>query len=145
MIRSILVVCVGNICRSPVGEALLRSALPNVQVASAGLGAMTGQGADPTMAEVAADAGIDLAGHVARQFSSQDAARHDLILVMEASQRDHIAAQWPHLRGRTFRFDRDADVPDPYRRPRAAHAAVVAQLQAAVPTWVRLAGTETPR
>ena len=51
--QSILVVCTGNICRSPVGERLLRSRLPDMKVDSAGIAALTGEAADPVMAETA--------------------------------------------------------------------------------------------
>ncbi|MFA9231998.1 MAG: protein tyrosine phosphatase, partial [Microgenomates group bacterium] len=46
MFNSILVVCVGNICRSPVGERVLQAALPNLIVSSAGVAALVGNPAD---------------------------------------------------------------------------------------------------
>ncbi|MDX9738299.1 MAG: low molecular weight phosphotyrosine protein phosphatase, partial [Azonexus sp.] len=62
MFKSILVVCVGNICRSPTGEALLKSKLQGrgIEVTSAGLGALVGKPVDSTAAEVMATAGYSL-------------------------------------------------------------------------------------
>ncbi len=47
MFNKILVVCVGNVCRSPTAERLLKRFHPSLTVASAGLGALVGKGADP--------------------------------------------------------------------------------------------------
>ncbi|MDO9475924.1 MAG: low molecular weight phosphotyrosine protein phosphatase, partial [Pseudohongiella sp.] len=69
--QHILVVCLGNICRSPVAEAMLKRALPQRQIKSAGLTAMVGQGADPSASEFAHADGLDLSGHVAQQLSSE--------------------------------------------------------------------------
>lgn len=46
MFDSILIVCTGNICRSPIGERLLRRALPNKKIDSAGVGALIDHAAD---------------------------------------------------------------------------------------------------
>ena len=51
--QSILTVCVGNICRSPVAAALLRADLPDVHVSSAGIAALVGEDVDPTARQVA--------------------------------------------------------------------------------------------
>ena len=48
--NSILVICEGNICRSPMAQGLLAAALPNAQVHSAGLGALVGMPAECTCA-----------------------------------------------------------------------------------------------
>ncbi|MEO1738255.1 hypothetical protein RB531_3771 [Salmonella enterica subsp. enterica serovar Typhimurium] len=53
MFNKILVVCVGNVCRSPTAERLLKRFHPSLTVASAGLGALVGKGADPAAASVA--------------------------------------------------------------------------------------------
>lgn len=55
MFNNILVVCVGNICRSPTAERLLQRYHPELKVESAGLGALVGKGADPTAISVAAE------------------------------------------------------------------------------------------
>ena len=58
MFNKILVVCVGNICRSPTAERLLRRHLPAVTVESAGLGALVGKAADERAAAVVMRTGV---------------------------------------------------------------------------------------
>lgn len=73
MFEKILVVCVGNICRSPTGERLLQQHLPNKHIESAGIGTeksgLTGKAADKTANELALLHGIDLSGHQAKQLT----------------------------------------------------------------------------
>lgn len=83
MINSILVVCIGNICRSPTGERLLKAALPERKIASAGLKAMVGGSADETASIVANEHGVSLQDHVAQQLTADMCRDSDLILVME--------------------------------------------------------------
>lgn len=138
--KSVLVVCVGNICRSPVGERLLRAHLAEagVKVDSAGLGAVVGHGADDMAAEVAGEHGLSLDGHVARQFTSEIGAGYDLILVMEPGHKAEVARRAPQLSGRTMLFDQwtgARGIPDPYRRSKEFHAAVFDQLHGAATAW----------
>ena len=65
-ITHLLVVCVGNICRSPMAEALLRDALTgpeDIIVESAGLGALVGQAADKHAVELMKERSIDITAH----------------------------------------------------------------------------------
>lgn len=139
MFDSILVVCVGNICRSPVGERLLSQSLPNHRIASAGIGALVGHPADATMSEVAADHGLSLDGHTAQQFTAALGQGYDLILVMEPGHRKEIMRSAPQLTGRTMLFDQwsgGQGIPDPYRHERSAHEHAFQQISAAAQTWV---------
>lgn len=144
MFRSILVVCLGNICRSPVGERRLSAGLPDLRVGSAGLHALVGEPADPVTAEVAARHGIDVAGHVARQMTAELGAAHDLILVMEKAHRNEIVARMPQLSGRTMLFgqwiDGGLDVPDPFRRPVEMHETAVSLIRRAGDAWIARLG-----
>ncbi len=67
--NSILVVCTGNICRSPIGERLLRKRLPGVKVNSAGVHGLVKHPADATAADVAANHGVSLEGHAGRKLT----------------------------------------------------------------------------
>lgn len=140
MIKSVLVVCVGNICRSPVGERLLAAALPELKVASAGLHAMVGEAADDCASEAAADQGIDLSDHVGRQLTPELGAGYDLILVMERIHRHEIARRHPQLVGRTMLFgqwiDGGLDILDPYRQSRGTHDRTVALVRRAGEAWI---------
>lgn len=141
-VKTILVVCVGNICRSPVGERQLAARLAerrsDIVVSSAGIGALVGEGADATATEVAMGHGLSLDGHVARQFSRTLGAAQDLILVMEPGHRREIARAAPDLSGRIMLFDHwigGKGIEDPYRRSREMHEAVFARITEAAETW----------
>lgn len=140
----ILTVCVGNICRSPVAEALLRHSLPNAEVTSAGIAAVVGSDVDETARAVAEAAGVFVHPHQARQFTAEIGAQQDLILVLEAGHKHEITQLVPQLSGRIMRLGRwigDIDIPDPYRKDRAYHEAVFQQIQEATTAWAsRLAG-----
>lgn len=119
-IESILTICTGNICRSPLAEALLRSRYPSLRTASAGVGALVGNPADANAVVVAREHGLDVSSHVARQIDSKLVQSHELVLVMEQRQLDWIVRQFPQSRGRVFlagHWSDDAEVPDPYRMP----------------------------
>ncbi|MCI0632714.1 MAG: low molecular weight phosphatase family protein [Actinobacteria bacterium] len=92
---SILVVCTGNVCRSPLAEGFLREALgarsasSSIDVASAGTMGWDGSSADPLSVEAGTERGIDISGHVARRFSTSDVREADLVLGMAP---EHVAA-----------------------------------------------------
>ena len=138
MIASVLVVCVGNICRSPVGERLLRVAAPDLTVASAGLAAVVGAAADETAIQAAGEINLDLDGHVARQLTDAIGKAHDLILVMEPGHRAEIGRRFPQLSGRTMLFDHwtgAKGIADPYRKPIDTHRAARDLIAKAATAW----------
>lgn len=147
MIGSVLVVCVGNICRSPMGERLLTRALPGLVIGSAGLSAVVGSEADFTSQQAASDIGLDLGGHVARQLTAEIGAAYDLILVMEPRHRTELTRRFPQLSGRTMAFDHwvgGKGIADPYRKPLAAHCVARDAIAEAADAWaVRLCNTGT--
>ncbi|WP_026757155.1 phosphotyrosine protein phosphatase [Sediminimonas qiaohouensis] len=138
-VQRVLVVCVGNICRSPLGERLLKQALPkSVAVTSAGIGALVGHPADETASDVASDKGLSLDGHAARQFTPEMGAEQDLILVMEPGHRRQILREAPHLQGRVMLFDQwtgATGIADPYKRSRAVHEATFDAVHKAARAW----------
>lgn len=124
--KKILLVCLGNICRSPTAEAALRDAAADagldLEVDSAGTGAWhIGEPPDRRMTEAAADVGLALSG-TARQVTPDDFQRFDLLLVMDRSNLTDVCALAPDEDSRSkvklFRsFEDEADseeVPDPY-------------------------------
>lgn len=139
MISSVLVVCVGNICRSPVGERLLSASCPDLRVESAGISALVGHEPDNNFAKVATANGVNLDGHIARQFSSQMATEFDLILGLERGHLKVIAQQAPEVSGKTMLFGQwigQVDIADPYRKSSEFQALVFEQLREASIGWV---------
>ena len=124
--NNILVVCVGNICRSPIGAAILVDKYPQRHIDSAGLSAVVGHPADPKALEVmtASNATINASmnSHIAKQITEALTVKADLILTMSNSQTKWIEDQWPHCRGKTFRIGHwiDKDVADPYGHSESA-------------------------
>ena len=138
MFDSILVACVGNICRSPTGERLLRKALPGKKIDSAGLGALVGEGANQMAANVAAEHGISLDGHCAQAFSSNLAMQYDLILVMEKSHLERIKKSYPEVSGKTMLFghwQNQLEIGDPYKKSPEMYQLVYKQLAQSTARW----------
>jgi protein-tyrosine phosphatase len=94
---TILVVCTGNICRSPIAEGLLRNALRDRYgdaaplVASAGTWGVEGASATSEAVAAAAERGADIDEHRARRLSQVQAADADLVVTMAGEHRDAIA------------------------------------------------------
>jgi protein-tyrosine phosphatase len=136
---SILVVCVGNICRSPTAERLLKQALPHKTISSAGISALAGHAADDTATAVADQNGVSLEGHVARQLTRELCQQHDLILVMEQKHIEAVTRIAPEVRGKTMLYGHwiKRDIPDPYRQSREAFEFTYDLLADATQAWAQ--------
>ena len=137
MIRSILVVCLGNRCRSPMAESLLRRALPNCRVRSAGLDPPVGATADPRAASLLAMEGCTLESHRAVTVDESLIAVSDLVLVMDNEQRDELERLYPQARGKTYRLCEfsHVDVPDPYGGSQGMFVLVLGLIKQGVESW----------
>lgn len=138
MIESILVVCTGNICRSPMAEGMLRDLSPDLNVMSAGLAAMMGFAPDPIAVELMMSRGIDITNHRARQLESWMCKDFDLILVMEAEHKRLLEKQFLFARGKVFRLreSNGLDVPDPYQKGQEAFELALKALEIGVDSWL---------
>lgn len=127
---SVLVVCTGNICRSPFAELLLRDRLPNSQVASRGIFAVVGNGIEPHMAGELAARGIEHRGFHARQVHAVD-LDVDLVLTMSRRQRSHLLEEFPEA---ARRIGHIGHVPELLR---GAEALPTAPLRETIQRWTR--------
>ena len=125
--RRILFVCAGNICRSPLGEGILRHLAREqrlehvVETASAGTGGWhQGDPPDQRSIRVARERGIDISRQRARQLRSGDFDSYDLIFAMDRDNLRNIVRVAPHDSSADIHLFMDfvagesRDIPDPY-------------------------------
>jgi protein-tyrosine phosphatase len=137
--KSILVICEGNICRSPMAEGILASALPNAQIRSAGLNALVGHAADDAAIRLMRLRSIDISAHRATQINREMCLNAELVLVMSTQQRNQVEENYPTAKGRVFRigeFDK-VDVPDPFGHSAAAFESAVKLIDDGVRAWLQ--------
>ncbi|CAB3777114.1 Low molecular weight protein-tyrosine-phosphatase Ptp [Paraburkholderia ultramafica] len=139
----VLMVCEGNICRSPVARAFLRRELPHLEVNSAGTRALVGERADPLVMQLATARGLDLSDHVATALTYEHVRAAELILGMTQAQRDLILATYPFARGKVFRLGEhdQVDIVDPYQRHHAAFELAFAQIESGISNWLNVMTT----
>lgn len=145
MFSTVCVVCTGNICRSPMAEALLRERAGDRlrEVYSTGTMALAGHGADPLAIAVMAGQGIDIDAHRAQQATAANMPRADLILTMDNGHSEWLVRRFPALRGRIFKLLRwrdDGDIPDPYRLPRSEFEFAYDLIAEGVDDWLQRLG-----
>lgn len=120
-----------------MAEMLLDAALDQINVSSAGVGALVGHGADAIAMRLMAARGYDLTLHRARAFDGAMGLQNDLILTMSLAQRQHVERRWPLLQGRTFTlgYHLDSDIDDPYRRGESAFRKALEEIEQGVEAW----------
>lgn len=140
--KRVLIICTGNVCRSPMAMGLLRQRLAEdglsdqVQVSSAGVYGLDDSPASQPGVEVLAGRGIDISGHRAHTVSQSEIAEADLVLVMEEGHRRTLFYTYPHLLGKVFLLSEMSgnyyDIKDPYRQPKEAYQRTVDELAALI-------------
>jgi protein-tyrosine phosphatase len=127
-VRTILVVCTGNICRSPLAEAYLRHGLSrcglNVSVTSAGLETSLGKPAHNFAQVVGKSAGIPLDAHATKPLVKEHVEQADLIVAMEHAHYHRLQKLYPRCQGKTFllrqfsnaygQYHKEVEIADPY-------------------------------
>ena len=140
MTQGILILCTGNICRSPMAEVLIRSLLgESVSVSSAGVSALVGRPADPLAVAVCSEHALDLTGHKAKQVDRSMLGAHGLVLVMEAGHKDWLMRRFPEARGSVYLLGHclsGVEIPDPYGESRAAFVESLELIRRCAEAWM---------
>ena len=142
LLQSVLLVCIGNICRSPTAQCILQQRLADkaITVSSAGLGALVGHAMDKTALTVLNRHGLDFPHHVARQLSVDIIRENDLILVMEKSHLQQVLALDSQARGKVFLLSQwleQQDIGDPYRQSETFFEHVFTLIEQACDSWAK--------
>ena len=147
MFNNILIVCLGNICRSPTAQFLLQQRLPEKNIASAGITAMKdnegkGWDMDKTARKIAEKNKLVCGDHCAQQLTRELIGHYDLILVMDNQQRSHIAQRYPEAHAKTMLLGQwlepgGKDIPDPYKKSEEVYELVYKLIDQATAAWVK--------
>jgi protein-tyrosine-phosphatase len=124
MAATILFVCAGNLCRSPMAEGTLKTMLRTdshdtlCRVRSAGTWTQDGLSASPLAVEAMEETGIDITDHRTHHLTAQDMAAASLVIVMARGHSEALRAEFPEARHKIVLLSELAgemhDVSDPY-------------------------------
>lgn len=142
MFNRILVICTGNICRSPMGEIMLRERLTDskITVASAGVGAVVGADMHPHTRTVLQEHDFPADTHCAAQFNLQHVQDYDLILALDKTHKNWVEGKYPQARGKVMlmgHWQQQMDIPDPIKQPKDEFDKTYALLDQCVNDWVK--------
>ena len=133
----IVVVCTANVCRSPVGEAVLRQRLEKLglegwEVGSAGTWAYPGQSAADFSIQLMAGQGHDIENHASQVTNEELLEETDLALCMENGHVEALRAEFPNQRHKIFLLtemsERNYSVRDPYGGPLESYEEMVQEV-----------------
>ena len=142
--RAVLALCLGNICRSPIAEGLLRAHAERrgltIEFDSAGTGGYhVGEAPDPRSIEVMDHHGHDISAQRSRKLSTRDFERFDLILAMDQSNARGARRVAPNQHAASkvhLLLEEGAEVPDPYYGGPGGFEEVYALIDQAAERWV---------
>ena len=153
-IKSVLLVCTGNSCRSVMAEGLLRERLKSlgengITVSSAGVSAIDGLRPTRETIEVMKREGLDLSGFKSKSLTDGMIISSDLILVMAASHMDDIIRRLPEAASKTrilkqygrldhLRVSEDLDISDPIGKPIEVYEEILGEIKKEVDRIARI-------
>ncbi len=117
--KTILFICTGNVCRSPMAEALFRRVVQGrgeFRVLSAGIGAMNGQPPTPHSARAMQELGVDISAQRSRMLTAELVRSADLILGMTHGHTDTVTMLYPAASEKTFLLREFDETLEPYEK-----------------------------
>ncbi len=117
--KTILFICTGNVCRSPMAEALFRHAIKGrgeFRAVSAGIGALDGQPPTPHSVRAMRELGVDISGQRSRMLTTELVRSADIILGMTHGHVDTVALLYPMAAEKTFLLREFDETLEPYEK-----------------------------
>lgn len=140
MFDKILIVCIGNICRSPSAERILQKLTPNKEITSAGIGALVDHPIEKNAAELLDIHNYPSENHQARQVSNSIINNANLILVMEKKHQQVLMQKYPSASGKVMllgQWNNEEEIPDPYRKSKEAFEHAFIQIEKNCQAWAQ--------
>lgn len=137
--RSVLFVCTANICRSPLGEGLLKKHVEKIgqadewEITSAGTWARNGLPAARNSEKLLMDRGIDISDHGSRLVTHEILAKADVVFTMESGHKEALMIEFPDMKNKIYMLSELAgyefDVADPIGQEEAAFAVTIKEIE----------------
>lgn len=145
----ILMICAGNLCRSPFAEMYMRLKLEqagvNAECFSRGLLSMPGRKVPEMALKVAEEFGVDLSDHVSQTLLAPDMDRAALVMVMEQGQRQHLSKMRPAHIGKVMMLSQlsgGQKISDPMGRSEETFRRVYAEITEHIDAWMSRFGIQ---
>jgi len=147
--KNVLFICTGNVCRSPMAEELLRSQLNgdrNIEVSSAGIGAVNGQPPSSYAIEVMKEKGLDISRLRSQPIHQELVRKADCIFVMTYGHLDSLLLLYPSAAEKTFMLREfqpglapdEREVDDPIGQSRETYRACRDQIEQSIPSLLEV-------
>lgn len=140
MFNKILIVCIGNICRSPSAEKILQQLMPDKDITSAGIGALVDHEIEKNAAQLLETHSYNSDNHKARQVCTDIINQAELILVMEKKHQQVLMQKYPAASGKVMllgKWNNEEEIPDPYRKSFAVFEHAFTQIEKNCQTWAK--------